>query len=110
LILRMGLFLLLTAIGSTRNYGLRYLLPMAPLAIVWVSGLAADELGTAMLPARWPAWLIGIGLVGQAVSIALSMVWIVKSVAPAVRMKSQSTRFPKFSVSRISSKLGMDIR
>ena len=36
----MVLFLAITALGSSRNYGLRYLLPLAPLAIVWVSGLA----------------------------------------------------------------------
>jgi Dolichyl-phosphate-mannose-protein mannosyltransferase len=35
-----ALFLTITAVGSSRNYGLRYLLPLAPLAIVWVSALA----------------------------------------------------------------------
>ena len=38
-----GCFLAITAIGSTRNYGLRYLLPMAPLAIVWASALAESK-------------------------------------------------------------------
>ena len=33
-------FLAVTAVGSSRNYGVRYLLPLAPLAIVWVSALA----------------------------------------------------------------------
>ncbi len=33
-------FLLVTSIGSTRNYGVRYVLPVAPLAIVWLSALA----------------------------------------------------------------------
>jgi len=33
-------FLLITSIGSTRNYGVRYVLPIAPLAIVWLSALA----------------------------------------------------------------------
>ncbi len=33
-------FLAIASIASTRNYGLRYLLPMAPAAIVWVSALA----------------------------------------------------------------------
>jgi hypothetical protein len=41
-------FLTLTAVGSSRNYGLRYLLPLAPLAIVWVSALA--ESAKAALP------------------------------------------------------------
>ena len=39
----MVLFLAVTALGSSRNYGFRYLLPLAPLAIVWVSGLAEDR-------------------------------------------------------------------
>ena len=34
------LFLAITAAGSSRNYGLRYVLPIAPLAIVWVSAIA----------------------------------------------------------------------
>lgn len=33
-------FLVITLSGSTRNFGVRYLLPLAPLAIVWVSALA----------------------------------------------------------------------
>jgi len=35
-----GLFLLAAVVGSKRNYGVRYLLPLAPVAIVWVSALA----------------------------------------------------------------------
>lgn len=56
------LFLALASIGSTRNLGLRYLLPMAPLAIVWVSALAEAR----------SAWrtLVVVGLVGQAVAVA----------------------------------------
>ena len=37
------LFLSITAVGSSRNYGVRYLLPLAPLAIVWVSALAESR-------------------------------------------------------------------
>ena len=37
------LFLTITAVGSSRNYGMRYLLPLAPLAIVWVSALAESR-------------------------------------------------------------------
>lgn len=55
-------FLLVTAIGSSRNYGVRYLLPLAPLAIVWLSGLASGP--------RWARWLIGAGLIGQAAAVA----------------------------------------
>ena len=40
--LTIGLFLAIAAAGSARNYGLRYLLPLAPLAIVWISRLAED--------------------------------------------------------------------
>ncbi|MGE3820585.1 MAG: ArnT family glycosyltransferase [Isosphaeraceae bacterium] len=51
-------FLAVTALGSSRNYGLRYLLPLAPLAIVGVSGLA--ERGRKALA-------VGVvGLAGQA--------------------------------------------
>jgi Dolichyl-phosphate-mannose-protein mannosyltransferase len=34
------LYMVITAIGSSRNYGIRYLLPLAPLAIVWISALS----------------------------------------------------------------------
>ena len=36
-------FLTLAAIGSSRNYGVRYVLPLAPLAIVWISALAEGD-------------------------------------------------------------------
>ncbi len=36
------LYLGITAVGSSRNYGFRYLLPLAPLAIVWISAIAGD--------------------------------------------------------------------
>jgi hypothetical protein len=56
------LFLVVTSAGSTRNYGIRYLLPLAPLAIVWVSALA--EAGP------WWRRLACVGLLGQAVAVA----------------------------------------
>ena len=31
--------MVITAVGSSRNYGVRYLLPLAPLAIVWISAI-----------------------------------------------------------------------
>jgi len=37
------LYLAITVAGSSRNYGVRYLLPLAPLAIIWVSGLAESR-------------------------------------------------------------------
>jgi 4-amino-4-deoxy-L-arabinose transferase-like glycosyltransferase len=57
-----GLFLTATAVGSSRNYGLRYLLPLFPLAIVWVSALAERS--------GWPRLVASIGLLGGAVAIA----------------------------------------
>jgi 4-amino-4-deoxy-L-arabinose transferase-like glycosyltransferase len=57
-----ALFMAITALGSSRNYGLRYLLPLAPLAIVWVSALAEGR--------RWARTVAALGLMGQAVSVA----------------------------------------
>jgi hypothetical protein len=56
-------FLAVTALGSSRNYGVRYLLPLAPLAIVWVSALAEGPRGAQRLAIA--------GLVGQALAVAL---------------------------------------
>jgi hypothetical protein len=56
-----ALFLVAAMAGSKRNYGVRYLLPMAPLAIVWVSGLA-ERRGAW----RWP---VGLGLILQAAAL-----------------------------------------
>jgi hypothetical protein len=55
-------FLAIASLGSTRNLGIRYLLPITPLAIVWISGLAA---GTPWV--RRAAWG---GLAAQALAIA----------------------------------------
>ena len=57
-----ALFLLITALGSSRNYGIRYLLPLAPLSIIWVSRLA--EGGT------WWRRMAIAGLVGQGIAVA----------------------------------------
>jgi hypothetical protein len=58
------LLLAITAAGSSRNYGIRYLLPLAPLAIVWVSALG--ELGGALLPPI----AVAAGLAGYAGAVA----------------------------------------
>lgn len=60
--LAIAAFLAIAMVGSKRNYGVRYLLPMAPLAIVWVSALAA----------RGRAWrgIAWAGLIGQAAALA----------------------------------------
>jgi 4-amino-4-deoxy-L-arabinose transferase-like glycosyltransferase len=57
------LYLAVTAFGSSRNYGVRYLLPLAPLAIVWLSALG--ECRTGVLP-RLAIW---IGLAGSLVAV-----------------------------------------
>ena len=54
--------LALTALGSRRNFGLRYLLPIAPMAIVWVSRLAEGP--------RASRWFSAIGLLGMAAAVA----------------------------------------
>jgi hypothetical protein len=56
------LFLLITALGSSRNYGFRYLLPLAPLAIVWISALAEGG--------RIARAVALLGLLGQAGAVA----------------------------------------
>jgi hypothetical protein len=58
----MAAFLAITAVGSARNYGVRYLLPLAPLAIVWVSALGAGP--------RWARGAALAGLAGQAIAVA----------------------------------------
>ncbi|WP_165245240.1 ArnT family glycosyltransferase [Paludisphaera soli] len=69
----MLLFLAVASAGSSRNYGVRYLLPMAPLAIVWVSRLArAEGVEGAGLPrlGRTRRAILVVGLLGQAVAVA----------------------------------------
>jgi hypothetical protein len=55
-------FVTIASVGSTRNLGVRYLLPVAPLAIVWISGLAEGG-----IRARRIAWC---GLAAQALAVA----------------------------------------
>jgi hypothetical protein len=58
------LFLTIAAVGSSRNYGVRYLLPLAPLAIVWVSALA--EIRGDILPRT----AVAAGLAGYVAAVA----------------------------------------
>jgi 4-amino-4-deoxy-L-arabinose transferase-like glycosyltransferase len=58
------LYLAITAMGSSRNYGVRYLLPLAPVAIVWVSALAESA------SSNWRRIAIAAGLAGYALAIA----------------------------------------
>ena len=55
-------FVALASLGSTRNLGIRYLLPIAPLAIIWISALAEGN--------KWSRGLVYSGLAAQAVAIA----------------------------------------
>ncbi|HEX8202955.1 MAG TPA: glycosyltransferase family 39 protein [Isosphaeraceae bacterium] len=55
-------FLAITALGSSRNYGLRYLLPLAPVAIVWVSALAEGG--------AWARRIGWVGAAGMALAVA----------------------------------------
>ena len=60
------LFLTITAVGSSRNYGMRYLLPLAPLAIVWVSAVAEVQ------RKAWPRIAAAVGLAGFVGAIVIS--------------------------------------
>jgi hypothetical protein len=55
-------FVAIASIGSTRNLGVRYMLPVAPLAIVWTSAMAKGQ--------RWSRRLVWTGLAAQALAIA----------------------------------------
>jgi hypothetical protein len=59
-------FLLVAMFGSKRNYGYRYLVPMAVPAVVWGSGLVEG--------ARRSRWCAAVGLAGMA--------WAVWSIHP----------------------------
>ena len=65
-----GLFLAIAAAGSSRNYGVRYLLPLAPLAIVWVSRLAEEAGASPSWHAAGRDGSSGLGLAGQALAVA----------------------------------------
>ena len=43
-------FLAIAMLGSSRNYGVRYLLPIFPVAIVWISSLAEGRIGARARP------------------------------------------------------------
>lgn len=55
-------FVAIASLGSTRNLGYRYLLPVAPLAIVWISGLAEGP--------KWAGRLAWCGLAAQGMAVA----------------------------------------
>jgi hypothetical protein len=55
-------FVAIASLGSSRNFGVRYLLPVSPLAIVWISAMAEG------MP--WMRRLAWAGLAAQAVAVA----------------------------------------
>ena len=57
-------FLLAAILASKRNYGYRYLLPLASPAIVWASALAEGG--------RRPRWVAALGLAGMAFAVGSS--------------------------------------
>jgi hypothetical protein len=60
--LAIAAFVAIAMFASKRNYGIRYLLPMGPLAIVWISALAERR-------GIW-RWVVAGGLIGQAAALA----------------------------------------
>ena len=56
-----GVFLAIAAAGSSRNFGVRYLLPLAPLTIVWGSRIVEGNI--------WMRRVAWIALLGQAVAV-----------------------------------------
>lgn len=60
-ILFAALFVLAASAGSSRNYGIRYLLPIAPAVIVWVSALATRG--------KWAGAIALAGVLAQGAAI-----------------------------------------
>ena len=64
------LYMGITAVGSSRNYGVRYLLPLAPLAIVWISALGEQCVSYSWRFALLARCLILAGIAGYAIAVA----------------------------------------
>ncbi len=69
LLMIMAMFLTITALASSRNFGVRYLFPIAPVAIVWVSGLAESVRISSLGMRRLAAAFAVVGILGQATAI-----------------------------------------
>jgi 4-amino-4-deoxy-L-arabinose transferase-like glycosyltransferase len=65
------LYIGITAIGSSRNYGVRYLLPLAPLAIVWISAIGEQIDGCTRQIAVFAWCTTLVGLVGYAGAVVV---------------------------------------
>jgi hypothetical protein len=64
------LYIAITALGSSRNYGIRYILPLAPPAIVWLSALGTQCQALSPLIILSLRSAVLIGLVGYASATA----------------------------------------
>lgn len=64
------LFFAIASAGSSRNYGVRYILPVAPMAVVWLSGLARPAGGPGRASGLISRAVLALGLIGQAAAVA----------------------------------------
>jgi hypothetical protein len=64
------IYLSITAVGSSRNYGFRYLLPLAPLAIVWISAIGERFLTCPLPVAVFARCAALTGLAGYTIAVA----------------------------------------
>ena len=64
------LYMGITAAGSSRNYGVRYLLPLAPLAIVWVSAIGKRFCEDTLRVAVSMCCATLLGIAGYAAAVA----------------------------------------
>jgi hypothetical protein len=64
------LYMCITAAASSRNYGVRYLLPLAPLAIVWISALGKKHHPVSNGMGMLVRVVIVVGLGGYVVAVA----------------------------------------
>jgi hypothetical protein len=64
------LYLGITAFGSSRNYGVRYLLPLAPLAIVWISALGEQYCALSLRTTILARSAIIAGVAGYIIAVA----------------------------------------
>jgi len=64
------LYIGITAVGSSRNYGVRYLLPLAPLAIVWISALGEECVSYSRRSAVVARCSVLAGIAGYVIAVA----------------------------------------
>ena len=64
------LYMGITAVGSSRNYGFRYLLPLAPLAIVWSSAIGGQFCACSRRIRAFTQCAAVVGLAGYALAVA----------------------------------------